>query len=284
MLVAPDYKLQCGSKLVDLSRPVVMGVLNVTPDSFSDGGRYQTLSSALSQAETMAREGAVFVDVGGESTRPGALSVSLDEELFRVIPVIEAISKNIDVVISVDTSRPQVMQEAARAGAGLINDVRALGLEGALEMATTLQLPVCLMHMQGQPQTMQKRPAYTDVVRDVLEFLVQRAELCKAVGMDRQAILLDPGLGFGKTPHHNLSLLKELEILVAAGYPVLIGASRKSMIGAVLNKPIEQRMNGGLAIASVAALKGAKIIRTHDVAPTVEVLQMTAAIMYGHAE
>lgn len=261
-----------------------MGVLNVTPDSFSDGGRYQILSSALSQAEMMAREGAVFVDVGGESTRPGALSVSLDEELSRVIPVIEAISKNIDVVISVDTSRPQVMQEAARAGAGLINDVRALGLEGALEMAATLQLPVCLMHMQGQPQTMQKRPEYTDVVRDVLEFLMQRAELCKAVGMVRQAILLDPGLGFGKTHSHNLSLLKELEILVAAGYPVLIGASRKSMIGAVLNKPIEQRMNGGLAIASAAALKGAKIIRTHDVAPTVEVLQMIAAIMYGHGE
>ena len=280
----PDYKLQCGSRWVDLSRPVVMGVLNVTPDSFSDGGRYQILSSALSQAEMMAREGAVFVDVGGESTRPGALSVSLDEELSRVIPVIEAISKNIDVVISVDTSRPQVMQEAARAGAGLINDVRALGLEGALEMAATLQLPVCLMHMQGQPQTMQKRPEYTDVVRDVLEFLMQRAELCKAVGMVRQAILFDPGLGFGKTHSHNLSLLKELEILVAAGYPVLIGASRKSMIGAVLNKPIEQRMNGGLAIASAAALKGAKIIRTHDVAPTVEVLQMIAAIMYGHGE
>lgn len=257
-----------------------MGILNVTPDSFSDGGAYNTLSSALRAAENMARDGAVFVDVGGESTRPGALPVGLDEELERVIPVIEAISNNVDVVISVDTSRPQVMKEAVNAGAALINDVRALGEEGALQTAAALQVPVCLMHMKGQPQTMQRAPEYADVVQEVLDFLLQRLELCQAAGI-RQAILLDPGLGFGKTLQHNLRLLRELEKLVAAGYPVLVGASRKSMIGSVLNKPLEQRLHGGLAVATVAALKGARIIRTHDVAPTVDALQMTAAILYG---
>lgn len=258
-----------------------MGILNMTPDSFSDGGVYSTLSSALRAAEKMAWDGAVFIDVGGESTRPGALSVGLDEELERVVPVIEAISNNIDVLVSVDTSRPQVMEEAVKAGAVLINDVRALGLEGALQTAAALKVPVCLMHMQGQPQTMQRAPEYADVMQDVLDFLLQRLELCQAAGIPREAILLDPGLGFGKTLQHNLSLLRELEKLVATGYPVLIGASRKSMIGTVLNKPIDQRLHGGLAVATVAALKGARIIRTHDVAPTREALQMTAAILYG---
>lgn len=277
-----DQELQCGVRVLDLSRPVVMGILNVTPDSFSDGGSYNSVSAALLASEKMVLNGAAIIDVGGESTRPGAPFIELSEEMDRVIPVIEAISRNLDVIISVDTSRPEIMKEAARSGAGLINDVRALSLEGALDTAVKLQLPVCLMHMKGEPKTMQKAPGYSNVLLDVLQFLQRRAQICQEAGISRHSILLDPGLGFGKSLDHNLTLLRELEQLVALGYPVLVGASRKSMIGAVLNKPVEKRLYGGLAIAALAVLKGAKLIRSHDIGETFESIKMVEAIMHGH--
>lgn len=277
-------ELQCGVRVLDLSCPAVMGILNVTPDSFSDGGSYNSVDSALRAAEKMMLDGAAIIDVGGESTRPGASFVELNEEMDRVVPVIDAISRNLDVVISVDTSRPEIMKEAARAGAGLINDVRALTLEGALDAVVNLQLPVCLMHMKGEPKTMQKTLGYSNVLLEVLQFLQQRAQVCQEAGISRHSILLDPGLGFGKSLNHNLILLRELEQLVALGYPVLVGVSRKSMIGAVLNRPVEKRLYGGLAIAALAVLKGAKLIRSHDVGETFESIRMVEAIMCGHEE
>lgn len=275
-------ELQCGVRVLDLSCPAVMGILNVTPDSFSDGGSYNSVDSALRAAEKMMLDGAAIIDVGGESTRPGASFVELNEEMDRVVPVIDAISRNLDVVISVDTSRPEIMKEAARAGAGLINDVRALTLEGALDAVVNLQLPVCLMHMKGEPKTMQKTLGYSNVLLEVLQFLQHRAQVCQEAGISRHSILLDPGLGFGKSLNHNLILLRELEQLVALGYPVLVGVSRKSMIGAVLNRPVEKRLYGGLAIAALAVLKGAKLIRSHDVGETFESIKMVEAIMRGH--
>ena len=258
-----------------------MGILNVTPDSFSDGGLHQAPLVALRAAEIMVEEGAAIIDVGGESTRPGAKPVSLAQELDRVIPIIELISRNIDVVISVDTSSPEVMREACRAGAGLINDVRALVRKGALEAAVDSQLPVCLMHMQGRPETMQDAPSYREVVEDVRDFLEQRADACVQAGINRNQILLDPGIGFGKSIADNLSLLNNLERLVGEGFPVLVGASRKSMIGAVLNRGVDKRLYGGLGIAALAVFKGAKIIRTHDVEATADVINMAYAITAG---
>ena len=213
-----------------------MGILNVTPDSFSDGGRFSSLDAALAQARTMCDEGAHLIDVGGESTRPGSAAVSVDEELSRVIPVIEGIRNELDVVISIDTSKPNVMREAVRAGAGFVNDVRALRQEGALETAVELGVPVCLMHMQGEPETMQIEPRYDDVVREVGSFLETRASICEAAGMAREHILTDPGFGFGKTFEHNLTLMAGLDVLTGSGRPLLVGVSRKSMIGRIVGR------------------------------------------------
>jgi dihydropteroate synthase len=270
--------LDCAGKPLDLSRPVVMGILNVTPDSFSDGGRFLGREQAMAQARRMADEGAAIIDVGGESTRPGAAPVSADEELARVLPLVEAITAELPVVISVDTSKPEVMRAAARAGAGLINDVYALRAEGALEAAAGLRMPVCLMHMQGEPRTMQREPHYTDVVRDVHQFLDQRIAACLAAGIPRHRLIADPGFGFGKTLAHNLSLLKHLDKFRDLAVPLLAGLSRKSMIGAVLDAPPDRRLSGSVAAALIAALKGAAILRVHDVKATVDALKLAGAV------
>lgn len=259
-------------------RTVVMGILNITPDSFSDGGRFLDSSAALQQARRMWAEGAAIVDVGGESTRPSASNVSVAEELDRVLPVVAAIRKELPVFISIDTSKPEVMRAAVAAGAHMINDVRALRAPGALEAVRELGVPVCLMHMQGEPRSMQQAPTYQNVVREVCDFLAQRVSACEAQGIGRDRLIIDPGFGFGKTLEHNLCLLSELGEFVASGLSVLVGLSRKSMIGAVLRKPVEERLYGSLALSVLAATKGATIVRVHDVGPTVEALKMAAAV------
>ena len=271
--------MQFGRHALDLAIPRVMGILNVTPDSFSDGGRFNAPSAALSRAREMVAEGADFIDVGGESTRPGAAEVTEAEELDRVLPVVEAIAGELDVAISVDTSRPAVMRAAVAAGAGLINDVRALTLPGALEAAAALGVPVCLMHMQGQPRSMQDDPQYDDVVTEVRDWLLARAQAAGAAGILHERLLLDPGFGFGKTLAHNLHLLRGLDALAATGYPLLAGLSRKSMIGKVLcDAPVDRRLYGSVSGAVIAALKGARILRVHDVRPTAEALRLVAAM------
>ncbi|WP_226643311.1 dihydropteroate synthase [Microbulbifer variabilis] len=272
-------KITCGQHILDLSSPVVMGILNTTPDSFSDGGSYYQagmldLSLVLRRAEQMLSEGAAILDVGGESTRPGADPVSEQEELDRVLPVVDAICARLDIVVSVDTSTPAVMREAAAVGAGLINDVRALEREGALETAAQTGLPVCLMHMQGQPNTMQSAPTYEEVVAEVANYLAGRIEACEARGIIRERLLLDPGFGFGKTDAHNLALLSALSQLGPAEIPIMAGLSRKSMIGRLLQREVEDRLPGSLALAMLAAQRGAKILRVHDVAETVDVLHL----------
>lgn len=270
--------LRCGSRTLDLSQPVVMGVLNVTPDSFSDGGRYIHLDAALRQAEQMLNDGARIIDIGGESTRPGAASITCDEELARVLPVLEAIAQRVDVVISLDTSTPELITAGAALGAGMINDVRALQRPGALAAAAATTLPICLMHMQGEPETMQQGPIYTDVYDEVMAFLAQRAQACVDAGIARERLLYDPGFGFGKTLAHNLSLLKQLPRLHAVGGPLLIGLSRKTMLGQVLNgAPVEARMAAGLAAAILAVERGARIIRTHDVRETADAIALWQA-------
>ncbi|QKF51281.1 dihydropteroate synthase [Pseudomonas graminis] len=271
-------RLPCGNRVLDLSRTHVMGILNITPDSFSDGGRFAQRDLALRHAEAMMLAGATLIDVGGESTRPGARSVSPVEELERVAPVVEAISAELDVIISVDTSTPSVIRETARLGAGLINDVRSLRRDGALDAAVATGLPVCLMHMRGEPTDMQNDPHYTDLVAEVSAFLRERMEQCVAAGIPVENIILDPGFGFAKTLEHNLSLFKHMEALHALGRPLLVGVSRKSMIGKVLDKPVDQRLNGALALAAMAMAKGAKILRVHDVPETVDVVRMIAAV------
>ena len=266
---------------LDLSRPVVMGILNVTPDSFSDGGKFTQCDAALRQAEQMLNEGAAILDIGGESTRPGAAEVSAAQELTRVIPVIEALRQRFDCVISVDTSKAAVMSAAVQAGADMINDVRALQEPGALDVALATQVPVCLMHMQGAPRSMQQAPQYQDVVAEVLHFLLQRAQQCQQSGLAKTQIILDPGFGFGKSLQHNYSLLQQLSQFVATGYPVLAGMSRKSMIGQLLNAQLEQRLAGSLACATIAALQGAQIIRVHDVKETVQAVRVVTAMQYG---
>ena len=269
--------LDCAGQVLDLSRPAVMGVLNVTPDSFSDGGRYLQLSDALRRATAMVEEGAALIDVGGESTRPGAPPVSVQEELDRVLPVVERLARQLPVPISVDTSKPEIIREAARAGAGLINDVRALRLPGALEAAAASGLPVCLMHMRGEPATMQQEPVYADVVAEVHAFLAERIRVCESAGIPRERILVDPGFGFGKTLDHNLRLLRHLDRFTDLAAGVLVGVSRKSMIGALLNAPVGDRLSGGLAAAVIAFWQGASIIRAHDVRETVQALCVCAA-------
>lgn len=271
-------RLSCGSRVLDLARPQVMGILNVTPDSFSDGGRYALKDAALKHAESMVRAGATLLDVGGESTRPGARAVSPTEELERVAPVVEAIARELDVVISVDTSTPAVIREVARLGAGLINDVRSLRRDGALDAALDSGLPVCLMHMRGEPGDMQDDPQYTDVTTEVCDFLAQRMAECVSAGIKAERIVLDPGFGFAKTLEHNLSLFRHLERLHALGRPLLVGVSRKTMIGKVLGREVGARLYGSLALAALAVAKGAQIIRVHDVAETVDVVRMIAAV------
>jgi dihydropteroate synthase len=270
-------RLDCAGKVLDLSRPVVMGVLNVTPDSFSDGGRYLQWDAALRRAETMVGEGAALIDVGGESTRPGASPVSVQEELDRVLPVVERLAREQPVPISVDTSQPEIIREAARIGVGLINDVRALRLPGALEAAAASGLPVCLMHLRGEPVTMQQEPVYTDVVAEVHAFLTERIRVCESAGISRERILVDPGFGFGKTLAHNLLLLRHLDRFIDLAAGVLVGISRKSMIGALLNAPVDERLSGGLAAAAIAFWQGASVIRAHDVRETVRALCVCAA-------
>lgn len=274
----PSTRLPCGNRVLVFDAPKVMGILNVTPDSFSDGGRYTAVESALRHAEGMVAAGAAIIDVGGESTRPGAPAVSEAEELDRVVPVIEAIARELDVVISMDTSTPAVMREGARAGAGLINDVRSLRRPGALETAAATDLAICLMHMRGEPGTMQQAPVYADVAGEVGVFLAEQVARCEAVGISRQRLVLDPGYGFAKTLEHNLELFRRQAELLAFGLPLLVGVSRKSMIGAVTGRPVEGRLAGGLALAALALAKGAQILRVHDVAETVDVVKMITAV------
>lgn len=272
--------LDCGGKPVDLGRPQVMGILNLTPDSFSDGGRFLHREAALRHAARMVEEGAAMIDIGGESTRPGARSVGVEEEISRVVPIIEALAGELPVPISIDTSKPEVMREAVLAGAGLINDVMALRAPGAVEAAAGLTVPVCLMHMQGEPRTMQREPRYADVVAEVTEFLAGRVAICESAGIARERLLLDPGFGFGKTLSHNLSLLKHLQGLGSLGLPLLVGISRKSMIGTLLDgAPVDRRLQGSVAAAVVAVMQGAAIIRAHDVAETAEALKVATAVL-----
>jgi dihydropteroate synthase len=271
--------MQFGSFSVDLRQPRVMGVLNVTPDSFSDGGQHAQLETALTHARALLAQGADFIDVGGESTRPGAVEVSEQEELDRTIPVIERLAAEIAVPISIDTQKPVVMRAAVAAGASLINDVAALRAEGALAAAADLNVPVCLMHMQGAPRTMQQTPHYVDVVSEVADFLQARAAACVEAGIPHEHILLDPGFGFGKTLDHNVTLMQGLPQLTELGYPLLIGVSRKSMIGMLagsVEEPVavEQRLAGSVAAALFAVTQGAAILRVHDVAESVQALRV----------
>jgi dihydropteroate synthase len=273
-------RLRCGARTLDLERPVVMGILNVTSDSFSDGGRYLDLHDAVARALDLAEEGATIIDVGGESTRPGARPVPPEEELRRVVPVVERLRPLTRAYISVDTSKPQVMRAASAAGADLINDVRALREPGALEAAVASGCAVCLMHMQGEPRTMQESPHYADVVGEVRRFLKERVQACLTAGMGADRILLDPGFGFGKTLEHNLTLLRRLREVAVEGLPVLAGLSRKSTIGTLTGRPPEERLAGSVAAAVLAALNGACILRVHDVAATVDALKVLEAVDY----
>ena len=275
--------LQCGLKSLDLSTPKIMGILNITPDSFSDGGTlYQngqvSLNNVLKRAERMLAEGADILDVGGESTRPGATAVSEQEELDRVIPVVESLVEKLGAIVSVDTSTASVIRESAYKRAAIINDVRSLSRDGALAAAADTGLPVCLMHMQGQPHNMQNSPHYEDVVEDVLTFLQQRIEACQAAGINSERILIDPGFGFGKTLAHNLALLARLPELKILGAPILVGLSRKSMLSQLLGRAVDERLPGSLALAMTAIERGASIVRVHDVAATRDVLSVYNAV------
>lgn len=269
--------LSCGTRTLDLSAPVVMGVLNVTPDSFSDGGRFRELEAAVARGRQMAAEGAAIIDVGGESTRPGAQPVPEAQELDRVVPVIERLRREVDCVLSVDTMKPGVMRAAGAAGAGLINDVNALRADDALEAARDTGAAVVLMHMRGEPRTMQRDPQYSDVVADVAAFLRERAAACVAAGIARERIVVDPGIGFGKTLAHNLALLGALP-RVGGGLPVAVGVSRKSMFKALLGRELDERLPASLAAAAIAVWQGAAIVRAHDVAATVDAVRVAHAL------
>ncbi|AUW11365.1 dihydropteroate synthase [Klebsiella michiganensis] len=272
-------KLVAQGSTLDLSHPHVMGILNVTPDSFSDGGTHNTLVEAVKHANLMINAGATIIDIGGESTRPGAADVSVVEELARVIPTVEAIAQRFEVWISVDTSKPEVIRESARVGAHIINDIRSLTEPGALEAAAETGLPVCLMHMQGQPKTMQDAPKYTDVFADVERFFIEHIVRCERAGIAKDKLLLDPGFGFGKNLSHNYELLARLGEFHHFGLPLLVGMSRKSMVGQLLNVGPTERLNGSLACAVIAAMQGAQIIRVHDVKETVEALRVVEATL-----
>lgn len=270
--------LTCGHHRLDLSAPVVMGVLNVTPDSFSDGGRFSDLAAALGQARKMAGEGAAIIDVGGQSTRPGATPVGIEEELARVVPVIEALCAELDLPVSVDTSKPGVMRAALAAGATMVNDVTALRAPGALDAVAGSGAAVCLMHMQGEPRTMQAAPRYDDVVAEVRGFLERRVAAAEAAGIARNRLVVDPGFGFGKTLEHNLLLLGGLGRVAPAGLPLLAGLSRKSMIGQLTGRPPDGRLPASVALAALAAEHGAAIVRAHDVAATLDAVKVAAAL------
>jgi dihydropteroate synthase len=265
----------CAGKSLDLSAPRIMGIVNVTPDSFSDGGKFFSRDAAIRQAIKLVEDGADILDIGGESTRPGSTPVQEQEEIDRIAPVIEAISSELNVPISIDTMKAEVMRAAVAVGAGLINDVNALRGEGALQAAAELKVPVCLMHMQGTPQTMQKEPDYQDVVSEVEAFLLERVSVCEQAGIPAERIMLDPGFGFGKRARHNLRLMKHLSRLTALPYPVLVGVSRKSIIGDMLKVDVQERLAGSLALASIAVWQGAKLIRTHDVRETAQAVKLT---------
>jgi dihydropteroate synthase len=271
----------CRHRVIDLTRPVVMGILNVTPDSFSDGNRYSNVDAALERAKVICAEGAAIIDVGGESTRPGAAAVEEAVEIARVVPVIEGIAAASDIAISIDTSKPAVMAAAAAAGACIVNDVYALRAPGARAWAATFEVGVCLMHMQGEPRTMQENPRYGDVAAEVCAFLARERDACIEAGIAREAIVLDPGIGFGKGLAHNLTLLNELPRFAALGTPLLVGVSRKSFIGRILGRGVDERLYGGLGLAALAVMKGARIVRTHDVAATRDTIGMVSAVLQG---
>ena len=270
--------LDCNGRPLDLSRPRVMGIVNITPDSFSDGTGVVSIAEAVEKGKRLVAEGAAILDVGGESTRPGADSVPLDEELRRVVPLVKALAGEVPVPISVDTTKPEVMSAAVAAGAGLINDILALQAPGALETAAGLGVPVCVMHMQGMPRTMQHDPQYQDVVAEVRDFLLARAEACIAAGIAPERVVLDPGFGFGKALAHNCRLLRELSALTSLGYPLLVGLSRKSMLGQLVERPVDQRTAASIAAATLAVWQGARIVRAHDVRATVDAITVAEAI------
>ena len=272
---------RCRHRTIDLTRPVVMGILNVTPDSFSDANRYTQIDAALERARQIAAEGATLIDVGGESTRPGAAAVEGAVEIARVVPVIEGICASSDIAVSIDTSKPEVMAAALAAGACVVNDVFALRAPGARAWAAISGVGVCLMHMQGEPRTMQQSPRYDDVVTEVADFLVRERDACIAAGVARESIVLEPGVGFGKGLAHNLTLLKNLSRFAALGAPLLVGVSRKSFIGKILDRPVDERLYAGLGLAALAVSQGARIIRTHDVAATRDAIGMVSAVLQG---
>ena len=274
-----NSQFHCGRFQLDLTRPRVMGIVNVTPDSFSDGGKYSSVDLAVEHALQLISEGADILDIGGESTRPGAMPVDLDEELRRVIPVIEALSKVTTVPLSIDTYKPVVMRAAIEAGADIVNDICALREDGALEIVANSNAGICLMHMQGIPQTMQINPQYTDVVSEVKQFLVDRANACLAHGIARERIMLDPGFGFGKTTVHNVALIQHLDSFLELGFPLLVGLSRKSVLGRIAGGDEQQRLHAGLAASVISVMKGAKIVRVHDVKATVDALKVVVAVM-----
>ncbi len=277
--MSANSKFLCGKFELDLACPHVMGIVNVTPDSFSDGGKYSSTDLAVEHALQLIAEGADILDIGGESTRPGAEPVSLDEELRRVIPVIEALSKVATVPLSIDTYKPEVMRAAIQAGADIVNDVCALRQEGALKIVAASNAGVCLMHMQGMPQTMHLNPTYVDVVAEVRAFLSERVDECLTHGIAKQRILLDPGFGFGKTTAHNVALIQHLDSFSELGLPLLVGLSRKSVLGKIAGGDESQRLHAGLAASVISVMKGAKIVRVHDVKATVDALKVVAAVM-----
>jgi dihydropteroate synthase len=267
-------QLNCNGKILNLAKPQVMGILNVTPDSFSDGGHFNRIDTALAQAEQMINDGAVIIDIGGESTRPGALAVSEKDEISRVIPVLKAIKQRFNIIISIDTSKANLMREAIEQGAGIINDVRALQNDGCLMAVAQSEVAICLMHMQGMPRSMQTSPHYDDLFDDINLFFETRILACKNAGINKKRLILDPGFGFGKTLDQNYQLLARLSMFEHLALPILAGLSRKSMIGSLLNREVEQRLSGSLTAAIIAAQQGAKIIRVHDVKETVDALKV----------
>ncbi|PPC95099.1 MAG: dihydropteroate synthase [Methylotenera sp.] len=271
-------KFICGNYQLVLNRPYVMGIVNVTPDSFSDGGKYASIDLAVAHALQLVAEGADILDIGGESTRPGAMPVALEDELKRVIPVIQALKKVCQVPLSIDTYKPEVMRQAIAAGADIVNDVNALQAPGALEIVADSNAGVCLMHMQGTPHTMQQDPQYDDVVHEVKTFLEARLHAALAHGIAKERITLDPGFGFGKRTVHNIALIQQLEQLTALGRPLLVGLSRKSVLGAITGNDEQQRLYAGIAASVISAMKGAKILRVHDVKATVDALKIVAAV------